>query len=130
MNDDARKEDDVFWLGGAPGIRKKPGEPSGHLADRAEFSAAITRCCESAGCTVKQFVSAMGPYGTWLVAFEREGHAQRILWNGREERLVLQVELPNGGWEDPISIEVAQPDQAGFIAGVEQVLTTDPGCNS
>ena len=126
MNEGTKKEDDVFWLGGAPGARKKPGEPSGHIADRSEFVAAITHCCESAGSTVKQFVSARGPYGTWLIEFRRAGRSQRILWNGREERLVLQLELPNGGWEDPISIAVAQQDQDGFRAGVEQILATDP----
>lgn len=122
----AGREEDIFWLGGAPGTRKQPGEPSGHLADRSEFTAAITRCAESAGCTVKQFVSAKGPYGTWLIVYRRAGRAQRILWNGREQRLVLQLELPNGGWEDPISIEVASQDQTGFVAGVEQILQTDP----
>ena len=122
VNEQNKTEEDVFWLGGAPSTRKRPGEPSGHLADVADFQTAVQARCQSAGGVVKQFVSARGPYGTWIVEFSRADRAERIVWNGREERLILQIELLNGGWEDPVSIAIASRDEAGFLAGVEQLL--------
>ena len=98
--------------------KKAPG-----LADDPNFVTAISTACEAAGCPVQRFVSALGPYGTWLVEIRRDGEEQRVLWNGKEARLVLQIRLTQGGWEDPLSIEVPVQDTDGFVAGVAQILS-------
>jgi len=113
------KEENVFWVGTQPLSEKRaPG-----LADDENFVAAISSACEGAGCQVGRFISALGPYGTWVVEIERDGEDQRIVWNGKEERLVLQVKLSRGGWEDPLTIEVASKDMDGFVAGVKEILS-------
>jgi hypothetical protein len=113
------KEENVYWVGTQPiGEKKAP-----MLADDPGFVTAITTACEAEGCHVQRFVSALGPYGTWLVEIQRDGQVQRILWNGKEAKLVLQVPLRQGGWEDPLTIEVATQDQDGFVAGVTEMLS-------
>jgi hypothetical protein len=113
------KEESIFWVGTQPLPEKKT--PS--LADDERFVAAITSVCESAGWQVGQFVSALGPFGTWLVEIERHGENQRILWNGKEERLIRQVKLSQGGWEDPDAIAVGTKDLDGFVDGVNAILS-------
>jgi hypothetical protein len=118
------EENTVFWLGGQPRGGAKPTE---RLADSEAFVAAIRTACGEAGCDFQRVISALGPYGTWLVEIQRDGKAQRVLWNGKEERLVLQVQLSRGGWEDPLSIKVADHDIDGFAAGVRAILAEDTG---
>ena len=112
------KEDDVFWLRGTPGANRQPEQ----LADTPEFVTAIRNTCETAGCPVERLVSAKGPYGTWLVEIQRHGQDQRVLWNGKDRKLVLQVPLPQGGWEDAVAMEVQSQDTPGFVAGVSAIL--------
>ena len=112
------KEENVLWVGTQPiGEKTTPV-----LADDASFVAAITTVCEATGCRVHQFISALGPYGTWLVEIWRDGQDQRIFWNGKAARLVLQVSLSQGGWEDSLTIEVATLDTDGFVAAVTELL--------
>jgi hypothetical protein len=113
------KEENVYWVGTQPiGEKKTPV-----LADDPEFVAAISAACEAVGYPVARFISALGPYGTWLVEIQRAGQGQRILWNGKDACLVLQVPLVEGGWEDPVSIEVATQDTGGFVAGVNEIFS-------
>jgi len=115
------KEESVFWVGTQPLLDdRSPG-----LAHDEQFVAAMTRACAAAGCKVHRFVAALGPYGTWLVEIERDGEDQRVLWNGKEQRLVLQVKLEQGGWEDPRSLEIPDQDTEGFVAGITELLA-DP----
>jgi hypothetical protein len=115
-------EEGIFWRGGAPGAKDKQGR----LADDEQFVASIRSACEAAGCDFQRFVSAQGPYGTWVAEIRRDGLVQRILWNGKDECLVLQTELKQGGWEDSVTIEVATYDQPGFVAGVGDILMAEP----
>jgi len=113
------KEENVYWVGTQPiGEKKAPD-----LADDPSFVAAITAACEAADCIVQGFISALGPYGTWLVEIKRDGQEQRILWNGKEAKLVLQVPLHQGGWEDPLAIEVTMQDKNGFVEAVTDILS-------
>jgi hypothetical protein len=115
-------EEGIFWRGGAPGAKDKQGR----LADDEQFVAAIRGACEVAGCDFRRFVSAQGPYGTWVAELTRDGQTQRILWNGKDECMVLQIELKQGGWNDAVTIEVASHDQPGFVAGVTDILMAEP----
>jgi hypothetical protein len=109
-------EEGIFWRGGTPGAATRQA----HLADDEQFVAAIRDACESAGGGFRRFISAQGAYGTWVVELERGG--QRVLWNGKDECMVLQIPLTEGGWEDAIVIDVATHDQPGFVAGVSDIL--------
>ena len=117
------KEENVFWVGTQPLLGKK----AKGLADDESFVAAIRATCEAAGCQVHRFVSALGPYGTWVVEIERDGRQQRIVWNGKDERLVLQLQLSQGGWEDPFAIEVTKQEAGGFVDGVKEILAWNEG---
>jgi hypothetical protein len=112
------KEEGIFWRGGAPGAKDKQGR----LADDERFVAAIRGACETAGSHFQRFVSAQGPYGTWLALIERDGQAQRILWNGKDECMVLQTELEQGGWDDTVIIEVTEHSHDGFLLAVREIL--------
>ena len=116
------KEDEIMWIGRRAGS----GTVEPKLADDENFVAAIREACETAGCRFQRFISAMGPYGTWVAEIERDGEDQRVLWNGKGARLVLQVKLPEGGWEDPISLDVPDQDTDGFVARVKALLADAP----
>jgi hypothetical protein len=119
-------EDKVFWVGKRPGMEGK----GGGLAEDEAFVAAIREACEAAGCRFQRFVAAMGPYGTWVAEIQRDGEDQRVLWNGKEEKLVLQLKLPEGGWEDPVSLEVAKQTSDGFVERVGVLLDAAPDTNN
>ena len=114
------EENEVFWFGRRP----KPAADQGQFADREEFAAAIQEACAEYGCRPKRFVSALGRYGTWVVEFERDGRPQRIVWNGREHALVLQVRRTAGGWDEPGATTVERIDVPAFRAGIGRLLGT------
>jgi hypothetical protein len=112
------QEDEIFWMGGQRG---SPDEKT-QLADDGDFVDSIEAACRSAGAEVSRFVSAQGSYGTWLVEFRLGGQSQRLVWNGKEQKLVLQVERERGGWDEPQETSVVVMDAGGFIAAVHQLL--------
>lgn len=115
------KEKQVFWLGG----RSSSGDELRNIADDHGFVTAIQTACESHGCEIQRFVSAKGAYGTWLLEFGRDGKDQRVVWNGREEKLVLQVALTSGGWEEPKATTIASVDIEGFVEGIRGLIGRD-----
>jgi len=115
------KENEVFWLG----TRSKAGEQRRNFADEQDFVAAIQTACEGYGCDIQRFVSAKGVYGTWLLEFSRDGKNQRIVWNGKEQKLVLQVALGSGGWQEPQSTPVTSIDVQGFGEGIRMLIGRD-----
>jgi len=112
------QETEVFWLGGPPG----GANSAPRLADTEQFVVAITRVCEEMDCQVDRFVSAKGVYGTWLVELSRNAGKQRVVWNGKDKKLSLQVERSHGGWDDAAETSVALENVDGFIEGVRAVL--------
>jgi hypothetical protein len=74
------------------------------------------------GLEPEDFVAALGGYGSWLVHFSGAGRRQRIVWNGRDGKLVLQAALRSGGWEDLRDCPVAAASEAAFAAGVATLL--------
>ena len=119
------KESEVFWLG----KRSRSGGELRNFADEQEFVTAMQTECQAHGCKIQRFVSAKGKYGTWLLEFGRDGKNQRIVWNGKEKKLVLQVALTSGGWEEPKATTVASVDIRGFAAGIRVLIgrDADPG---
>jgi hypothetical protein len=111
------KEESVFWLGGKPGSREADAPPV-----PAAIEPAVVAACRALGLDPEDFVAALGGFGSWLVHFTRGGRRERIVWNGRESRLVLQAALRSGGWEDLRDCPVAQPDTAGFVAAIGDLM--------
>ena len=116
------KEESVFWLGGKPGapkeIRTAPATE--------QLAPAIRGACEALGLQVDDFVASLGGYGSWLVQLKRDGAMHRVIWNGKEARLSLDRALPRGGWEELRACAVQSPDAAGFVAGVQRLLSPSP----
>jgi hypothetical protein len=111
-------ENEVFWLG----QRVRSGEQRRNIAEEPQFAAAMKVVCQNNGCKVQRFVSAKGAYGTWLIEFERDDKNQRIVWNGRAEKMVLQIELSRGGWEEPSEVAIEEIDLAGFADGIVRLI--------
>lgn len=115
------KEDEVFWLG----TRSRSGDQRSNFADEPDFVAAMQNACEAHGGRIQRFVSARGVYGTWLLEFRRDGKNQRIVWNGKEEKLALQVESTTGSWEEPKATNVRSVDIQGFDEGIGILIGPD-----
>ena len=115
------KESEVFWLG----TRSRSGDEFRNFADDQEFVIAMRTECKAHGCEIQRFVSAKGRYGTWLLEFGRDGKNQRVVWNGKEEKLLLQIALASGGWEEPRSTTVASVDVQGFAEGIRMLIGRD-----
>lgn len=108
------KEEPVFWLGGKPGTPQAAAGPP----DAAALEPAVLAACRSAGLEPGDFVAALGGYGSWLVNVAGGPRRQRIVWDGRDRKLVLQAALRSGGWEDLGDCAVASPDAPGFAAAI------------
>lgn len=115
------KENEVFWLG----TRCRSGDQRSNYADEPEFVAAMQNACEAYGGVTQRFVSARGIYGTWILEFGRDGKNQRIVWNGKEGKLVLQVESTTGSWEEPKATSVRSVDIQGFDEGIRILIGPD-----
>jgi len=112
------KEESVFWLGGKPGTQQAAEAPPAASA----LEPAVRQACQSRGLEPEDFVAALGGQGSWLIHFSADGRRQRIVWNGRERRLVLQAALRAGGWEDLRDCPLAAADEAGVVAGIALLL--------
>jgi hypothetical protein len=112
-------ESEIFWLA-APSDRSKNAPK---LADSTGFSAAIAQVCEEANYQVIRFVSAKGAYGTWLVELKRDAVEQRVVWNGKDKKLVLQLRRSEGGWDDTIVISISPETLESFARGVKSILS-------
>ena len=115
------KEEPVFWLGGTPGARKTAPVPT--TADQLE--PVVREACRAGGLEPDDFVVALGGYGSWLVHFTRAGCRERIVWNGKERKLVLQRALRSGGWQDLRDRQLAV--ESRFPDAITELLS--PGAN-
>ncbi|MCK6372032.1 MAG: hypothetical protein L6Q83_12060 [Gammaproteobacteria bacterium] len=114
------QEEPVFWLGGKPGAAKQSPEPA--VADHP-LETQIRAACREASLTPGDFVTALGGYGSWLIGIDHGGHSARLVWNGKDGRLVLQRALPAGGWEDLRECPVTAADGPGFAAAIRLLVT-------
>ena len=67
-------------------------------------------------------MAAAGAYGSWLIRFSRDDAKQRLVWNGKEGRLVLEQATTGIDWDELQSCPVAERDTAGFIAAMQNLL--------
>lgn len=115
------KEESVFWLGGKPGTQKDAAAPP----EAGQLEPAVHAACRAAGLAPEDFVAALGGYGSWLVHVSRGPRRERIVWDGRNRRLVLQAALRSGGWEDLRDCAIASADEAGFAAAIAALMAAD-----
>jgi hypothetical protein len=111
-------EHEVMWIG----RRLAAMAPAENPATAETFADAVTSACTSSGCDVDDYVAAAGNYGSWLVRFVRNGHRQRLVWNGKDGRLVLEQVTTGVDWLELGSSPVSTRDQDHFVAAVRQLL--------
>lgn len=117
------KEEPVFWLGGKPGTAQAAAQPP----DAERLRPCVLAACRDHGLEPEDFVAALGGFGSWLVHFSRGPQRQRIVWDGRARKLVLQAALRSGGWEDRRDCPVTSADEAGFKTAIATLISTDSG---
>lgn len=111
-------EHEVMWIGRTPAAMA----PAENVAATEEFAEAITQACTGCGCEVQDYIAAAGVYGSWMVRFLREGGKQRIVWNGKEGRLVLERAVTTVDWEETRHGRVDDRNQAGFVTAIGNLL--------
>lgn len=118
-------EHEVMWIG-----RRPPGLPEAENPAATEaFASAITDACAACGVEVDDYIAAAGPYGSWLVRFSRGGRRQRLVWNGKAGRLVLEQATAGIDWDELGAATPASRDAAGCVAALTDLLRT-PGNES
>lgn len=111
-------EHEVMWIGRRP----QALAPVEHLASSEAFATAVTEVCASAGGDVQDYVAAAGAYGSWLMRFRKDGQRRRIVWNGKDGELVLEQATAGIDWDRLGATSVGERTEAGFIAGIRQLL--------
>lgn len=111
-------EHEVMWIGRRPAAMAPAEQP----ATTEAFAEAVTGACLSAGCDVDDYVAAAGAYGSWLVRFNRGGKAQRVVWNGKDGRLVLEEAAAGREWQELAASAVSERDEPHFIAAIQSLL--------
>lgn len=107
-----------MWIGRRPASVAPTENPAATEA----FAAALTGACAELGCAVDEYVAAAGPYGSWLVKFTRDGCRFRLVWNGREGRLVLEEASGRADWSERRAQNLEGRDLAAFLAALATIL--------
>lgn len=105
-------------LAGAPDATEK-------IQATAALEHAIHDACRTHGILPEDFIVAHSHHGSWLVHFTTSARRQRLVWNGKDGRLVLQAALRSGGWEDlRDTVLTADADASAFATGIAGLLGT------
>lgn len=116
----ALAEHEIMWIGRRPAATA----PAAHPAATEAFADAVTQACAGAGCEVQDYVAAAGPYGSWMVRFNRGGHRCRLVWNGKEGRLVLEQATAGIDWQELATAPVENRQADGLVAAVTALLAS------
>lgn len=111
-------EHEVMWIGRRPAAMA----PVEHPATSEAFADAVTSACAGCGCDVQDYVAAAGSYGSWLVRFERDGNRQRLVWNGKDGKLVLEQATTGVDWNELGSSPVSERDETQFLLAIRDLL--------
>jgi hypothetical protein len=115
-------EHEVMWIGRRPAS----AAPVAHPATTEAFAEAVTAACANGGCDVQEYVAAAGAYGSWMVRFARGGERCRLVWNGKDGRLVLERATAGVDWDELSTAPVQDRDTAGFVSAVAALLAARP----
>lgn len=111
-------EHEVMWIGRRPAALA----PVEHPATTEAFAEAVTRACAGVGCEVQDYVAAAGPYGSWMVRFTQAAARCRLVWNGKEGRLVLEQATAGIDWQELAATPVESRDADGLVKAVTALL--------
>lgn len=111
-------EHEVMWIGRRPAAMATVEHP----ATTEAFADAVTRACAGAGCEVQDYVAAAGPYGSWMVRFIRDGHRCRLVWNGKEGRLVLEQATAGIDWQELTAAPLENREADSLVSAVTALL--------
>lgn len=103
-------------------VRRTPPKPAAPELDEQQLSAGLAAACSGCGYELREFIAARGAFGSWLAQLARDGRQHRVIWNGKDGRLVLEGAGPHAGWEELGSTAPEQRDVAGLLAGVSTLL--------
>jgi hypothetical protein len=111
-------EHEVMWIGRRPaGL-----PPEENPAATEDFAGALVDACSDCGVDVEDYVAAAGPYGSWLDRFRRAGRLERLVWNGREGRLVHEQATPGIDWTELGAEVPTARDLTAFIDSLARLL--------
>ncbi len=111
-------EHEVMWIGRRPATLV----PKEHTATTEAFAEAVTAACAGCGCDVEDYVAAAGSYGSWLLRFTRDGRRQRLVWNGKDGRLLLEQATTGADWQELGTSPVSERDPEHFVTAVRALL--------
>jgi len=108
-----------MWIGKQPGRKKKLApNPDQDEALAGEMS----KICDAAGFAVNGFLVSHGNFGSWLVRLSEGGKNHQLMWDGKQSKLVHNVELAGGGWEELAAVAVDKADKDSLIAGAGELF--------
>jgi ABC-type nitrate/sulfonate/bicarbonate transport system substrate-binding protein len=109
-----------MWIGRQPAGLPVADNP----AETEAFATAITDACAACDGTIEvaDYVAAAGPYGSWLVRFQRGPARQRLVWNGKTGELVLEQATAGIDWQLLATTSPASRDLPGFVASLNHLL--------
>jgi hypothetical protein len=111
-------EHEVMWIGRRPAGLPPDENPAATEA----FAGALVDACTACGVEVEDYVAAAGPYGSWLIRFQRDGRRERVVWNGREGLLVHEQATPGIDWRELGAESPAARDLPAFTASLARLL--------
>jgi len=108
-----------MWIGRRPAALA----PVEHASATEGFADAVTGACAGCGCDVEDYIAAAGAYGSWLIRFDRDGQRQRLIWNGKDGRLVLEQATTGPEWQELARSPVSgTPSADSFVATIRGLL--------
>jgi len=111
-------------------VRRTPSRPTAQEVDEKQLSADLAAACAGCGYELGEFIAAKGSFGSWLAQLSKDGRSHRVIWNGQDGRLLLEVAGQHAGWEELASATPEQRDIGTLLAGVQALLAQDPGAGS
>jgi hypothetical protein len=103
-------------------VRRTPPKPVEPGIDEQQLSASLAEACTGCGYQLKEFIAAKGSFGSWLAQLGKDGHPHRVIWNGKDGRLVLEGAGRHAGWEEIASTVPGRRDVEGLVGGVKSLL--------
>lgn len=111
-------EHEIMWIGRRPTALA----PAENPAETEQFAAALTDACADCGCDLQDYVAAAGPFGSWMVRFSRAGRRQRLVWNGKENHLVLEEATAGVDWQELGRTTPADRELPALVAALRSLL--------
>lgn len=103
-------------------VRRTPSKPAEPEINEQQLSASLAEACRGCGYQLDEFIAARGAFGSWLAQLGKDGRAHRVIWNGQDGRLVLEVAGAHAGWEEIASTVPERRDVEELVACAKSLL--------